>query len=94
MFRLFKKEPIKFPELKVGDWVYFKEEDYWEEPRGKKTGFSQLSIAYIHFRVDKPYRVCFIESNGGYFIEADSLILHVIYRDCIDRIAEREKCND
>ena len=94
MFGLFK-QPIKFPKLKVGDWVYFKEEDYWEEPSGKKTGFSQVSIThYIHFRVDKPYRVCFIESNGGYFIEADSLILHVIYRDCIDRIAEREKCND
>ena len=91
MFGLFKKEPIKFPELKVGDWVYFKEEDYWEEPSGKKTGFSQFSIAYIHLRADKPYRVCFIESNGGYFIEADSLILHVIDRGCLDRIAERDK---
>jgi len=33
MFNCFKKKEkkINFPELKAGDWVYFKEEYFWEE---------------------------------------------------------------
>lgn len=95
MFGLFRKESVLFPELKTGDYVYFKEEDHWEE-KGDNIGVTYwiFGHASVLLNPKKAYKIQYINKNGdGYVVEVGDLFLRVYdkNRKAIKSIAQREK---
>lgn len=83
IFNWFKKKEKNFPELKSGDYVYFKEEDFWEE-KGDNIGITRYRFgdAGIFLDPGRAYKIKYVNKNGdGYIVEVGDFFLHVYDED-------------